>query len=882
MFHAQFGKNSFSHTVKLHVIIMAIRLKNRLLLSGAALVVGSGIGSSEPLVSIDVGDIPNSGEPSNVDGMVIPGQFGNWTQISLRGGADLTVTQNGVSFIWNVGGVASLTGGWPNGGVDPLRRDYYTLLKGTAGRYDRPIPWEITGLTPGSIYDLILFGHSESQQTHCSIEGYDPGSGVGSFIPTDGDGDANATEVMADRNGKIKGTFDGIDGQWTTFAGLQMIEVFGDADNDGITDDYELAHTDPPSATGLNPNDDLENDGLTNLQEFENGTDPNDPDSDDDTLGDAEEVAGAGSRPPTDPASADTDRDGLSDLVESNTGTWVGSSDTGTSPVLADTDGDALSDMAETNSGLFLSATSTGTSPLNVDSDGDGVGDWYEIVAAFTDPTLIDEKPVVPYPLPDPDGSTGSTAGPVKVYILSGQSNMVGFGLVSGTQAGALERVVNLENKFPNLVDESGAWISRGDVKYRGVISAFGNGELRPGFGKDGGSIGPELGFGHVMGWYHDEPVLLLKSSIGNRSLSWDCLPPGSEQFEYNGRNYPAYGGYNQWDVGDPEPSPFVWYAGKQFDDYFKHEDDMGVEAWASGLVYPVGSQCVNGGVTYRCNTEHTSDSSTEPGVGGSWESNWGVYSVFNAVDVLDNFAAEYPEWAAQGFEIAGYVWWQGHKDQNQPAADRYEQNMVRFIKEIRSYYENRYPDQTSPNTPFVLSTIAFGGFNLSGAGSVVANGQLAVSGETGNYPEFSGNVKTIDARPYWRDAADSPRNQDFHYNHNAETYMLVGDALGRAMVELQGVVPADGLNITSITQSPGGLWELEISGKPSTVYELHSSVDLNFSLGSILTDLGAGGVGVVGGVDNSQVTTNSSGRAVVTVSLVASTKAFVRAVEVQ
>ena len=40
-------------------------------------------------------------------------------------------------------------------------------------------------------------------------------------------------------------------------------------------------------------------------------------------------------------------------------------------------------------------------------------------------------------------------------------------------------------------------------------------------------SFGPELGFGHVMGWYHDEPVLLIKSSIGNRSLSWDCLPPG-------------------------------------------------------------------------------------------------------------------------------------------------------------------------------------------------------------------------------------------------------------------------------------------------------------------------------------------------------------------
>jgi len=32
-----------------------------------------------------------------------------------------------------------------------------------------------------------------------------------------------------------------------------------------------------------------------------------------------------------------------------------------------------------------------------------------------------------------------------------------------------------------------------------------------------------------------------------------------------------------------------------------------------------------------------------------------------------------------------------------------------------------------------------------------------------------------------------SPKNQYYHYHHNAETYMLVGDALGRAMVELKG-----------------------------------------------------------------------------------------------
>ena len=59
-------------------------------------------------------------------------------------------------------------------------------------------------------------------------------------------------------------------------------------DNDGMPDDFELAHTQPPSATALNPGDDLENsgagDGLTNLQEYQLGTNPLLADTDGDGL----------------------------------------------------------------------------------------------------------------------------------------------------------------------------------------------------------------------------------------------------------------------------------------------------------------------------------------------------------------------------------------------------------------------------------------------------------------------------------------------------------------------------------------------------------------------------------------------------------------------
>ncbi len=547
----------------------------------------------------------------------------------------------------------------------------------------------------------------------------------------------------------------------TPTTGATFDFVIDDSDGDGLPDSFELANTSPPSTTALIPSDDLENggagDGLTNLQEYNLGTDPDNPDTDGDGLDDGPETQGVGSRPPTNPTMIDTDNDGLNDGVESNSGTFVDNTDTGTNPTLNDTDGDGLTDNVETNTGLFLSTSNTGTSPLETDSDNDGAADWYEIAAAFTDPTSASEKPNIPYPLPDYDGNNGVTTKPVKVYILSGQSNMVGFGRVSGSIAGTLDNLVNTQNRFPNLVDSSGGFVNRQDVYYRGLISAIGNGPLRPGFGANGSSFGPELGFGQVMGWFHDEPVLILKSSIGNRSLVWDVLPPGSPSFEFSDRTYAGFGQSPENWITGTTPAPIAWYAGKEFDRFFRDEAD-----WA-----PAGQ----------------SDA-----------------AVTNVVDVLDNFASEYPQWAAQGFEIAGFAWWQGHKDGGEqgngtagPAAQKYEENLVRFIQELRGYYENRYPGKIATNAPFVVATVGFGRGNWTTGSSAetIHTAQTNVS-DPGIYPSFDGNVASVDTRFYWR--TPGPSAESFHYNHHAETYMLTGDAIGRAMVDLLGQsTPNDG-----------------------------------------------------------------------------------------
>ena len=46
------------------------------------------------------------------------------------------------------------------------------------------------------------------------------------------------------------------------------------------------------------------------------------------------------------------------------------------------------------------------------------------------------------------------------------------------------------------------------------------------------GKMGVEYAVGHCLGNAIDAPVMILKCCIGNRSLGWDLLPPGSERFE--------------------------------------------------------------------------------------------------------------------------------------------------------------------------------------------------------------------------------------------------------------------------------------------------------------------------------------------------------------
>ncbi|MHC4693216.1 MAG: sialate O-acetylesterase [Planctomycetota bacterium] len=285
---------------------------------------------------------------------------------------------------------------------------------------------------------------------------------------------------------------------------------------------------------------------------------------------------------------------------------------------------------------------------------------------------------------------------PVKITYFKGGSTAFWMSQEDLLGKGDLEIVTKRDKKFPNLIDDKGEWTVRKDVYYHDARINFKGSPLSP--TSNGKAIGPELGFGHVMGYYHDEQVLLIKTAMGNRALGFDFRPPSS------GRN-------------DPESK------------------------WES--------------LEYRLMVE-------------------GVRKT------LDQIAEIVPGYKGQGYEIAGFAWWQGHKDGFSPELiAEYEQNLVNLISDIRAEFK-------APRMPAVVATVGFGGYNMSDKYQRILKAQMAV-GDPKKHPEFAGTVASVDTRDFWREVDDSPVSQDYHYNRNAETYMLVGDALGRAMVRLLG-----------------------------------------------------------------------------------------------
>jgi alpha-galactosidase len=299
---------------------------------------------------------------------------------------------------------------------------------------------------------------------------------------------------------------------------------------------------------------------------------------------------------------------------------------------------------------------------------------------------------------------------PVQVFILAGQSNMEGHGVVPADPKrndgkGSLEFLVkspSTAERFAKLRDQEGRWVQRDDVS---ITYLDRRGQLTAGFGVNKDRIGPELGFGWVMGDALDQPVLLIKCAWGGKSLGVDFRPPSSGKPPYS--------------LGEKQDA----------------------EIAANPAIL---------GKYYRETLALTKD------------------ALAKVKDLVPGSDGKY--------ELAGFGWHQGWNDRiNDKFNSEYEANMANFIRDMRR-------DLGAPQLPFVIAETGMTGPDEKHPRALsLMKAQAAVAEQ----PEFRGNVAFVPTRSFWRPQDQSPSGQGYHWNTNAETYYLIGEAMGQAMKKL-------------------------------------------------------------------------------------------------
>lgn len=326
-------------------------------------------------------------------------------------------------------------------------------------------------------------------------------------------------------------------------------------------------------------------------------------------------------------------------------------------------------------------------------------------------------------------GTTARAAdAPVKVFILAGQSNMEGKAKVQLMDYQA--RQAATADLYKHLRKED-KWIERDDVWIKFLDR---KGKLTVGFGSPE-CIGPELEFGNVVGDHYEQPVLLIKTAWGGRSLYRDFRSPSA---------------------GLPDEKVLE----KMLADLRKRKPQATLEEVKASF-----------GATYR-------DMLKE------------IHST------LDNLQSEFPQYHGQGYELAGLVWFQGWNDMiDRTATAEYTVNMGHFIRDVRNDLKSpNLPfvigqmgvDGASPNDHIkkfkeaeaaVLDDPAFKGN--------VALVKTDVFWDTQADAVFKSG---------WREHLDEwnkvGSNFPYHYLGSAKTMIGIGHAFGEAMLKLQPANP--------------------------------------------------------------------------------------------
>lgn len=293
---------------------------------------------------------------------------------------------------------------------------------------------------------------------------------------------------------------------------------------------------------------------------------------------------------------------------------------------------------------------------------------------------------------------------PLKVFILAGQSNMEGHARIETFDfigddpetAPLLARMRGADGK-PTVCDH--VWIS--SLTGDGGSNGEGFGRLTAGYGsrakpdEDGGKIGPEYTFGLTLDEKLAEPVLIIKTAWGGKSLHTDFRPPSAGPYVLNDYQKRLY--YGPRGHGVPE--------------------DM--EKWLAAKTRDTG-HC------YRLMIDHVRH-------------------------VLADIGRVCPAYEGQGYELAGFVWLQGWNDMvdghtypDRGKPDRfavYGELLAELIRDVRR-------DLSAPTMPFVIGVMGVDGTR---AGPDIVAFREAMTAPA-RLREFAGNVTAVPTAAFWSD----------------------------------------------------------------------------------------------------------------------------------
>lgn len=299
--------------------------------------------------------------------------------------------------------------------------------------------------------------------------------------------------------------------------------------------------------------------------------------------------------------------------------------------------------------------------------------------------------------------STDLDAQKLKVYVLAGQSNMEGhakvetFDYIGEDPATApLLQEMRAADGRPRVCD--GVWISYLTGSKDGNGEGFG--KLTAGYGsrrdpvEDGGKIGPEFTFGLRISKAVEAPVLLIKTAWGGKSLHTDFRPPSAGPYVFDARQRERFAA--------------------------QKKDIAQIEAEKAAAT----------GHYYRLMIEH----------------------VRHVLGDLGRVCPAYD--AKQGYELAGFVWFQGwndmvdrgtYPDRDKPGGyAQYTECLAHLIRDVRN-------DLAAPGLPFVIGVMGVGGPIDPGAKdrTVHANFRAAMAAPAA-MAEFAGNVTAVQTAACW------------------------------------------------------------------------------------------------------------------------------------